>query len=185
MAESGGRGKVRGAMRGAPAPQAGGRLRIVRGSHFNRVIFTDTLHLIRCDTYMVVVRTLGALLAGGMLCAAARAAPCDLGKAPTVPVVKGLAYKDARQAILSSGWQLTVGHPHNDFSNNETTFRDRGYGELQFCRLTADSPCRFKFTSANNVVLWITTTGDENPTLGSQASVKAAKLACVGEPDPN
>ena len=158
---------------------------MVRGSYFNRVIFTDTLHPIRCDTYMVVVRSLGALVAGALLCAAARAAPCDVGKAPAVPVVTGLPYKDARQAILASGWKLTVGHPHNDFSINETTFRDRGFNELQFCRLTNDSPCRFKFTSPQNVVLWITTTGDENPTLGSVASVKAAKLACVGDPDPN
>jgi len=126
-----------------------------------------------------------AIAAGVLLCVAAQAAPCDLGKAPTVPLVKGLPYKDARQAILSSGWQPTVGHPHNDFSSNETTFRDRGFGELQFCRITTDSPCRFKFTSPNNVVLWVTTTGDENPTLGSQASVKAAKLACAGDPDPN
>ncbi len=134
---------------------------------------------------MLSIRIGVALLAGAVLFNAARAATCDLGHAPAVPVVKGLPYKEARNAILSGGWQATVGHPHNDFSSNETTFRDRGYGELQFCRLTADSPCRFEFTSANGVALWITTTGDENPTLGSQASVKAAKLACAGDPDPN
>jgi hypothetical protein len=185
MAESAGRSKVRDGTPGARAPQADGRLPMVRGTHFNRVIFTDTLRPIRCDTYMVLVQSLGALLAGALLCGTARAATCDLGRAPTVPVVKGLAYKDARQAILSSGWKPTVGHPHNDFSNNETTFRDRGFGELQFCRQTDDSPCRFKFTSPQNVVLWITTTGDENPTLGTVASVKAAKLACADDPDPN
>jgi hypothetical protein len=149
------------------------------------MILIETPPAMCCCAGMLAIRTGVALLTVMVLGVAARAAPCDIGKAPTVPVVKGLPYKEARQAILSSGWQTTVGHPHNDFSSNETTFRDRGYGELQFCRLTADSPCRFKFTSANGVALWITTTGDENPTLGSQASVKVAKLACVGEPDPN
>jgi len=76
-----------------------------------------------------------------------------------------------------------AGHPHNDLSSNEVTFRDRGFTELQFCRLTADSLCRFKY-AAGNVALWVTTTGDENPLLDSQAVVKAAKLACVADGDP-
>ena len=172
-----------------PIPGAGASTQgagiVLRRTHFIRMIFIDTLPQMWSCMPMVAIRPVLVVLAGALLCTTARAAPCDIAKAPAVPLVKGLPYKDARQAILSGGWQPTVGHPHNDFSSNETTFRDRGFGELQFCRLTADSPCRFKFTSSNNVVLWITTTGDENPTLGSQASVKAAKLACVGDPDPN
>jgi hypothetical protein len=122
--------------------------------------------------------------AAAMVVAAAPArAACDTAHAPAVPVVKGLPYQQARQAILAGGWAVVAGHPHNDLSSNEQTFRDRGYTELQFCRLTADSLCRFKF-SAGGVVLWITTAGDENPLLDSQATVKAAKLACATDPDP-
>ncbi len=115
---------------------------------------------------------------------AAFAAACDTAKAPTVPVVKGLPYAQARTAIMATGWQAVVGHPHNDMSNNEVTFRDRGYTELQFCRLTDDSPCRFEF-SAGTVSLWVSTTGDENAMLSTQAVVKAVKLSCVGDPAPN
>ena len=43
MAESAARSKVRGGIPRARAPQADGRLPMVRGTHFNRVIFTDTL----------------------------------------------------------------------------------------------------------------------------------------------
>ena len=124
------------------------------------------------------------LIAGALTLVVTHALACDQAHAPTVPVVKGLPYKEARNAILSSLWQPTVGHPHNDLSSNESAFRDRGYGELQFCRLTADTPCRFKFTGAGDTALWITTTGDENIALSTQATVKAAKLACTTDPDP-
>ncbi len=111
------------------------------------------------------------------------AAACDLNRAPAVPVVKALPYKQARQAVLAGGWQPVSGHPHNDLSSNEATFRDRGYTELQFCRLSADSLCRFKF-SAGAYALWVTTTGDDNPLLDSQAIVKAARLTCASDSDP-
>ena len=114
---------------------------------------------------------------------AASAAACDTAKAPTVPVVKGLPYAQARTAILATGWKAVVGHTHNDMSNNEATFRDRGYAEMQFCRMTDDSPCRFEF-SAGPVSLWVSTTGDENAMLSTQAVVKSVKLACVGDPVP-
>ncbi len=125
-----------------------------------------------------------ALIAGVIVCGAAHAAACDTAKAPAVPVVKGLPYKEARQAILSGGWQSSVGHPHNDLSSNESSFRDSGYTELQFCRLTADSACHFLFNAAGGYALWIITTGDENVALDTHATVKSAKLACAGDPDP-
>ena len=112
------------------------------------------------------------------------AASCDLGHAPAVPVVKTLPYKDARAAILSHGWAPLPGKPHNGLSDNETSFRERGFTELQFCRLSNDSLCRFAFAAPGGVTLWLTTTGDENPTLGSQAIVRAAKLACRADGDP-
>ncbi len=130
----------------------------------------------------ILVAALAQLAAAGM--ASAAFAACDTTKAPVVPVVKGLPYGQARTAIFATGWKAVVGHPHNDMSNNEVTFRDRGYTELQFCRLTDDSPCRFEF-SAGDVALWIATTGDENAMLSTQAVVQTAKLACVGDPYPN
>ena len=114
----------------------------------------------------------------------ARAASCDLGHAPAVPVVKNLPYKDARAALLSHGWAPLAGKPHNGLSDNETSFRERGFTELQFCRLTGDSLCRFAFAAPGGVTLWLTTTGDENPILGSQAIVSSAKLACGADGDP-
>jgi hypothetical protein len=117
------------------------------------------------------------------LAATPAAAACDLNHAPAVPVVKALTYNEARQAILAGGWQPVTGHPHNDMSSNEAAFGDRGYTELQFCRLSADSLCRFKF-SAGAFALWVTTTGDENPLLDNHATVKAARLACSTDPDP-
>jgi hypothetical protein len=124
-----------------------------------------------------------AMLGAAIVAWAPAHAACDLSRAPAVPVVKGLSYQQARQAILGGGWQAVAGHPHNDLSSNEVTFRDKGYTELQFCRLTADSLCRFRF-SAGDVSLWVTTTGDENPLLDSTATVKAARLACASDPDP-
>ena len=113
----------------------------------------------------------------------ADAANCDLGHAPGVPVVKTLTYKSARAAVLAGGWLPMAGRPHNALSDNETNFRDLGYTELQFCRMSEDSLCRFAFT-AGPVTLWLTTTGDENPVLGTHATVTAAKLACGKDGDP-
>ena len=131
------------------------------------------------------IRGLHALAVSALAAVAnpALAANCDLGHAPGVPVVKNLAYKDARAAVLSRGWSPIPGRPHNALSDNETNFRDRGFTELQFCRMSEDSLCRFAFR-AGPVTLWLTTTGDENPALGSHATVTAAKLACSEDGDP-
>jgi hypothetical protein len=114
----------------------------------------------------------------------AAAASCDISHAPAVPVVKNLPYKEARAAILDGGWTPVKGSPHNDLSDNEITFRDRGYAELQFCRLSDDGLCRFAFASSGGFVLWVTTVGDENPPLDTQAKVKSARIACKGDADP-
>ncbi len=109
---------------------------------------------------------------------------CDLTHAPAVPVVRNLPYGAARAAILAAGWTPQPGRPHNALSDNETSLRERGFNELQFCRMSADSLCRFAFAAPAGVTLWLTTTGDENPTLGTQAVVSAAKLACSKDGDP-
>jgi hypothetical protein len=130
------------------------------------------------------IRLAAAGLAGLFAAAPALAASCDLARAPAVPVVKNLPYKQARDAILGGGWTPVKGTPHNDLSDNETTFRDRGFSELQFCRINGDSECRFEFSSKSGVKLWITTAGDENQALGTSAVVRGAKLACAGDGDP-
>ncbi len=127
-------------------------------------------------------------LAGGamlLLAAPAVAAPCDVTRAPAVPVIRNLPYAQIRATVLASGWSIVRGRPHNELSDNESSFRAAGDDELQFCRLTADSLCRFEFSSPAGVALWITTSGDENPTLGSHAVVKDVKLACIAAGDPN
>jgi hypothetical protein len=133
---------------------------------------------------MVRIRIIASSAALALAAGPAIAAGCDLGRAPAVPVIRNLPYKQVRPAILANGWTLVAGRPHNDLSDNETNFRADGYAELQFCRLTADSLCRFEFTSPAGVALWVTTTGDENPALDSRATVKAVKLACTGDRDP-
>ena len=112
------------------------------------------------------------------------AASCDLGRAPPVPVIKNLAYTQARGLVLAGGWAPVPGKPHNGLSDNEASFRERGFAELQFCRMSDDSLCRFEFRAASGILLWVTTSGDENPALGSEAVVHAAKLSCADEPDP-
>jgi hypothetical protein len=134
---------------------------------------------------MVRIRIIASSVVLGLVTGPGFAAGCDLGRAPTVPVIRNLPYKQVRPAILASGWTIVAGRPHNELSDNETNFRADGYAELQFCRLTADSLCRFEFTSPAGVVLWITTTGDENAALDSRATVKTAKLACAGDADPD
>ena len=130
------------------------------------------------------IRLAAAGLAALFAAAPARAASCDLARAPSVPVVKNLPYKQARDAILGGGWSPVAGRPHNELSDNETTFRERGFTELQFCRISSDSPCRFEFMSKAGVNLWITTSGDENQALGTSAVVRGAKLACAADGDP-
>ena len=109
---------------------------------------------------------------------------CDVGKAPTVPVIKSLPYVEARAALLAGGWHPLPGHPHNDLSANELAFRGDGFTELQFCRLTADSVCRFAFSAPGGYVLWVSSTGDENAALQTRATVRSATVACDGDPDP-
>ncbi len=95
-----------------------------------------------------------------------------------------MPYTQARQTLLTAGWKPLEGHPHNDLSSNESTFRDRGFTELQFCRMSADSLCRFAYVQGS-FALWISTTGDEDATLQTQAVVRSATLGCAGEPDPD
>jgi hypothetical protein len=123
------------------------------------------------------------LILCGAAMSSAAAATCDVAKAPAVPVIKSVPYTQARQTLLAAGWKALEGHPHNDLSSNESAFRDRGFTELQFCRMSADSVCRFAYTEGS-FVLWVSTTGDEDAMLQTQAKVKSATLACAGDPDP-
>jgi hypothetical protein len=148
------------------------------------MIYIETRRLMCFRLAMGSVYASRWLVIGLVLAQPAFAASCDTAKAPPVPVIKGLPYQQAREAVLAAGWKPLAGHPHNDLSSNETTFRDRGWSELQFCRMTADSACRFAFTVPAGFTLWVTSTGEENTLLQNQATVKGATLACAGDPDP-
>jgi hypothetical protein len=50
--------------------------------------------------------------------------------------------------------------------------------------MSNDSPCKFEY-AAGGIALWITTVGDEDAMLSTQAKVKSAELGCVGEPAPS
>ncbi len=104
---------------------------------------------------------------------------CDMAGAPSVPVIKGLPYDQARAALLSAGWQLGHGSQFTDLAGNHSTFHDKGYTELQSCDVTQGAPCHFLFVGHGNVQLRVATTGEENPLLDSKAIVSGAELGCV------
>lgn len=111
-------------------------------------------------------------------CAAAAPA-CNPAAAPPVPVIKGLPYDQARKALLAAGWTPGHGSQFTDLAGNQAAFHDRGYTELRSCGLGQGTPCRFIFAAKGDVALTVTTTGDENPLLDTQAVVDGAELGCA------
>ena len=110
---------------------------------------------------------------------AAQAAPsCNLAAAPEVPVIKGLAYDQARAALLAAGWQPGHGSRFTDMAGNQAVFHDRGYTELVSCDIAQGAPCRFVFTGRGDFQLKVVTTGEENTLLDSKAVVSGAELGC-------
>ena len=110
---------------------------------------------------------------------AAGAAPsCDINTAPAVPVIKGLAYDQARAALLAAGWQPGHGSQFTDMAGNQSVFHDRGYTELVSCDFNAGTLCRFAFIGRGGVELKVVTTGEENPLLDSRAVVNGAEIGC-------
>ena len=127
----------------------------------------------------MIVRIVASCALACLAANAARAAPgCDLAGAPTVPVIKGLPYDQARSALLASGWQPGHGSQFTDMAGNQSVFHDRGYTELQSCDFNAGAPCHFLFTG-HGVELKVVTKGEENPLLDSKAIVNSAELACA------
>ena len=118
-----------------------------------------------------------------LTCLASRAvlaAPaCDLAGAPSVPVIKGLAYDQARAALLAAGWQPGRGSQFTDIGGNQSVFHERGYTELQSCDISQGAPCHFRFVGHGDVELRVVTTGEENPLLDSRAVVSGAELGCA------
>ncbi len=108
----------------------------------------------------------------------AHAAACDLASAPSVPVIKGLPYVQARTALLAAGWQLGHGSQFTDMAGNQSVFHDRGYTELQSCDFKQGAPCHFLFVGHGNVELKVVTNGEENPLLDSTAVVNGAEIGC-------
>jgi|GEM_PF-2364367 len=114
------------------------------------------------------------LIAPGALAAAS----CDTAAAPQVPVIKGLDYDHARATLLAAGWQPGHGSQFTDMAGNQAAFHDRGYTELQSCSLDASNACYFNFNASGNIMLRVTTEGEENPLLDTKAVVRSAELGC-------
>ncbi len=109
----------------------------------------------------------------------ALAAPgCDTAGAPAVPVIKGLAYDQARAALLAAGWQPGHGSRFTDMAGNQSVFHDRGYTELVSCDFNTGALCRFVFVGRGGVTLKVVTAGEENPLLDSKAVVSGAEIGC-------
>ena len=116
-----------------------------------------------------------AVLASG---SARAASTCELSGAPVVPVIKGLAYDQARAALLASGWKPGHVSKFSDLTGNEAVFHDRGYTELVSCAVASGAPCLFRFAGAGGTLLTVTTSGEENDLLDSKAVVVSADLGC-------
>lgn len=116
-----------------------------------------------------------ACLAAHPACAAPA---CNLADAPSVPVIKGLPYDQARAALLGAGWQPGHGSHFTDMAGNQSVFHDRGYSELQSCDFNQGAPCHFLFVGRGNVELKVATTGEENSLLDSKAVVNGAEIGC-------
>ena len=126
------------------------------------------------------VRTAVFCMLGCVAACPAYAAPaCDLANAPSVPVIKGLAYDQARAALLGAGWQPGHGSHITDMTGNQSVFHDRGYTELQSCDFNQGASCHFLFVGRGNVELKVATMGEENALLDSQAMVNGVEIRCL------
>ena len=119
-------------------------------------------------------------LAATLCMQAAAAQACNVASAPTVPVIKGLPYDQARAALTGAGWVPGHGSQFSELSGNQVAFHDRGYTELRSCTLGAGTPCRFEYT-AGGFTLRVTTMGEENTVLGAKAVVDSADLGCADQ----
>lgn len=117
-------------------------------------------------------------MAIGLPWLAAAGPACNVAAAPSVPVIKGLSYDEARASLLAAGWLPGHGSQFSEIDGNQVAFHDRGYTELKSCGLGQGTPCHFAFTAKGAFVLNVTTQGEENPVLESKAVVVAAELGC-------
>ncbi len=92
-----------------------------------------------------------------------------LGRAHArVPVVASLSYHEARQQLISAGWQPLLNHfSHfesvDTHAGNAHEFLGRGYYELENASPTGLSFCLFKLRDMYKNVLHVVTAGEENP----------------------
>lgn len=112
-----------------------------------------------------------------------------LGRAHArVPVVASLSYHEARQQLVSAGWQPLLNH----FSHFESLradagsaeeFLGRGYYELENASPTGLSFCLFKFRDMYRNVLHVVTAGEENLKENTEAVVYSWWLEPPSKPD--
>ncbi len=130
-----------------------------------------------CFVAIMIRRVIATFMLIGLHSAAAEPA-CKLASAPAVPVIKGLAYDQARAALLAGGWQPGHGSQFSDMDATQEAFHERGYTELRSCSGSQGTTCHFMFAAGSGVVLEVTTQGEENAVLNTRAVVVAADLGC-------
>jgi hypothetical protein len=86
--------------------------------------------------------------------------------AESLPLQKGMPYKEARRLLLQQGWQPNLqGDPPNLRSLAVRGLYDLGYVEIEDCSGTGEGPCRFQFINDNGDLLFVVTTPLGNPNL--------------------
>lgn len=84
----------------------------------------------------------------------------------SLPLQKGMSYREARQLLLQQGWQPNLqGDPPNLRSLAVRGLYDLGYVEIEDCSGTGEGPCRFQFINDNGDLLFVVTTPLGNPNL--------------------
>lgn len=128
---------------------------------------------------MIVRAFCFCMLLGSAAAAAQETQGCNLSAAPEVPVIKNLAYDQARTALLAAGWVPGHGTQYSELAGNQVVFHDRGYTELRSCSLEQGEPCKFEFAGKGKTILKVTTHGEENAILETRAEVSEVELACA------
>lgn len=84
----------------------------------------------------------------------------------SLPLQKGIPYKEARQLLLQQGWRPNLqGEPPNLRSLAVRGLYDLGYVEIEDCSGTGEGPCRFRFINDNGDLLFVVTIPVGNPNL--------------------
>jgi hypothetical protein len=77
----------------------------------------------------------------------------------SVPLKKGMSYKEARQILIKQGWKPNLEGKPNLRDRSVKELFDLGYQEIKDCSGTGEAPCRFEFINQKVEVLVVVTAG--------------------------